>query len=59
MIKRSKLKQRIKSIGYRIGDNAIRILNRKIDEQIDNILDKTIRNAKVSGRKTIRKEDIV
>ena len=58
MIKRSRVKQKIKSKGYRIGNKTLFILNNKIEEQINKILDKTIRSAKLSGRKTIRKEDI-
>ncbi len=59
MISHQKLKDIIKKEdGKRISKKAIDKLNRILEQKIKEIINKAIRNADFSGRKTIKEEDI-
>jgi histone H3/H4 len=57
MIKKNKLKEEIKKQKYRIGNNTLDKLQKIIESDINNILKKATRSARISGRKTILTED--
>jgi histone H3/H4 len=57
MIKKNKIKQILKSKKYRIGNKNLSMLIKTLENQINYSIEKITRNAKISGRKTIIKED--
>lgn len=57
MIKKKVLREKIQKKGYRIGNSILNEIARKFSFQLDGEIERIIRNAKVSGRKTIKKED--
>ena len=59
IIKENKLKKLIREKRFRMGKGVILELNKIIENNIGQIIEKATRNALVSGRKTIKKEDLV
>lgn len=59
IIKENKLKKLIREKRFRMGKGVILELNKIIESNIGQIIEKATRNALVSGRKTIKKEDLV
>ena len=59
IIKENKLKKLIRGKRFRMGKGVILELNKIIENNIGQIIEKATRNALVSGRKTIKKEDLV
>ena len=58
MIKKNKLKKIFEIKGFRISTENLKKISLIIENQTDDIVEKIIRNAKISGRKTIKPEDI-
>ena len=58
IIKKIKIKEIIQKEGFRISKEAIALIEGDIEKELQKILAKAIRNAMVSGRKTIKIEDI-
>lgn len=59
MISYQKIKDIVKKEdGKRISKKAIDKLNRILEQKIKEIINKAVRNADFSGRKTIKEEDI-
>jgi len=58
MIKENKVKELIRNKKFRVGKEALKELNKIIADHIDQIIEKAVRNALISGRKTIKKEDL-
>ncbi len=58
LIKRNKIKEMLKKEGFRIGNKTLKELDKNSEELIREVLKKIVRNAIISGRKTIRIEDI-
>lgn len=59
MISHQKIKDIVKKEnGKRISKKAIDKLNRILEQKIKEIINKAVRNADFSGRKTIKEEDI-
>ncbi|MEM2713828.1 MAG: NFYB/HAP3 family transcription factor subunit [Candidatus Pacearchaeota archaeon] len=55
---KSKIKKIINKKGFRISNEVLDKIIQKINEKSLEIVEKTIRNAMLSGRKTIREEDV-
>ncbi|MBS3100281.1 hypothetical protein J4463_03665 [Candidatus Pacearchaeota archaeon] len=58
MIHKRAVKEHIKENGYKISKNALEELDKKLLSELDKIIKYALRNAKLSGRKIIRLEDI-
>ena len=58
LIKESQIRDIVRKKGLRIGKRAIDRISNELEKKIDAIIEKSERNAKISGRKTIREEDI-
>lgn len=59
MISHQKIKDIVKKEdGKRISKKAIDKLNRILEQKIREIINKAVRNADFSGRKTIKEEDV-
>ena len=59
MIKKNNLREVFEKKGFRIGRDALNAISIAIEKNAEEIAGKAIRRARISGRKTVRKEDIV
>ena len=57
ILKKSKIKEIFKKRGFRISNKTIKKFSELVSDKIKFFIEKTTRNARISGRKTIRKED--
>ena len=57
IFKKNKLKQFLSEKGFRINNRNIEKLSIIISEQTLDSLEKVLRNARISGRKTLKEED--
>ena len=58
LIKEKQLKTFIKKEGFRAGKKAILKLSAKLEENLKLLTEKAERNARISGRKTLKPEDV-
>lgn len=58
ILKKAGIKRILSERGFRISNKNIEMLLVMISKLNKDILEKVIRNARISGRKTIKKEDI-
>lgn len=59
IIKKSGLKSLFERKGFRINDKNLEKVSSIIENQIELLAEKFARNARISGRKTIKSEDIL
>lgn len=58
IINKNALKREFNKLGMRIGKDVLDFYIQIEKKKINNEIEKIVRNAKISGRKTIRKEDV-
>jgi histone H3/H4 len=59
LINKSKLKKVLSKLNYRINSKNLNLISNILSENSLEIIEKILRNARISGRKTLRKEDII
>ena len=59
LINKSKLKKVLSKLNYRVNNENLNLISNILSENSLEIIEKILRNARISGRKTLRKEDII
>ena len=57
-LNRKGLKKKLAERGFRIGKNVLEFFIQLKEKEIGKEIEKIVRNARLSGRKTIKKEDV-
>lgn len=58
LIKQNKIREIIQKKGFRVGKETIEKISIELEKHAELIIEKTIRNARIFGRRTVKEEDL-